>query len=67
MLIAKPSLLDQIRSEIAMKRVHLYVLAAQVRCHPSTISKLLSGKLDLTPAMAAKIRRALNGEVSCVD
>jgi plasmid maintenance system antidote protein VapI len=63
----KPRAIDLIHAEISRQRRHLYQVAAAASIHPSTISKLLSGKLELTPVMEKRLWRALNQETSIVD
>lgn len=48
-----------IRAAIAWRHIRLYHLAPVVGLHPSRLSVLLSGRVEIPPDIAAKILRAV--------
>ena len=52
----------ELRAEVARQQIPIYRLAYLVNVHPSNLGQILRGRRPLTPAMAARIERALKGE-----
>jgi hypothetical protein len=52
---------EDLRAEVARRRVHLYELAAAVGMHPGRLGAMLNEKLPLRPALAERVAEALRG------
>jgi hypothetical protein len=50
---------EDLRAELARRRLPIYMLAARVRINPIRLGRLLNGRLTLTPALAERILRGL--------
>jgi plasmid maintenance system antidote protein VapI len=50
---------DDIRAELARRRLPIYMLAAMVGLHPIRLSKVLNGRVVLKPELAERIMRAI--------
>jgi hypothetical protein len=48
-----------VRAELARLRWPLYLLAAEVRVHPSRLSYILNDYRPLTPTLRGRIKRAI--------
>lgn len=53
---------DDLRAELARRRLPVYVLAARVRLHPVRLGRLLSRRLTLTPELATRILDGIRSE-----
>lgn len=51
-----------LRAELARRELPVYILAARVRLHPVRLGRILKGRLTLTPALAERIRSAIESE-----
>ena len=49
----------EILAELARRRWLKYEFAARVRVHPSTLGRMLAERVPIPPAIAERIRRAL--------
>jgi hypothetical protein len=56
---SSPVTAEDLRAELARRRLPAYVLAAKVRVHPVRLGRLLNGRITLPPALAARILRAI--------
>jgi hypothetical protein len=52
---------EELRAEVARRRVHLYELAAAVGMHPGRLGAMLNERLPLRPALAERVGDALRG------
>jgi plasmid maintenance system antidote protein VapI len=57
-----PTLAADLRALIARRREKIYLIAAQIGVHPTRLSAVLNERVELTPAFAARILRALGEE-----
>jgi plasmid maintenance system antidote protein VapI len=51
-----------LRAALARYRVPLYVAAAKIRVHPVRLSRMLGGRLGLSPEIATRMLRAIQDE-----
>lgn len=52
---------EELRAEVARRRVRLYDLAAAVGMHPGRLGAMLNERLPLRPALAERVGEALRG------
>ena len=50
---------EDVRVEIARRRIPIYKLSALVSVHPSRLSLIINGKIPMTPAIGARLMAAL--------
>lgn len=50
---------DDLRAEIARRRLHIYKLAAAVGINPNRLGAMLNGRISLNEAIAEKLVKAL--------
>jgi hypothetical protein len=52
---------EDLRAEVARRRVRLYDLAARAGMHPGRLGALLNERLPLRPEVAERVAEALRG------
>jgi hypothetical protein len=55
---------EDLRAELARRRLPAYVVGARARIHPTRLGRLLRERITLTPELAARIWRAIHEEAA---
>jgi plasmid maintenance system antidote protein VapI len=50
---------EEFRFELIRRDLHIYEVAPQIGCHPSTLGRMLRGRIPMPAEVAARLRRVL--------